>query len=96
MSLTGDATASLVGVDGSANISAALTLANVNTNIGNFGDAVTVPTVTVNAKGLVTAVTQTAIPTASTSVKGLASFDTTQFIVTNGAVFLSTVDAGTY
>jgi hypothetical protein len=96
LGLTGDATASLVGVDGSANISAALTLATVNSNIGNFGDAVTVPTVTVNAKGLVTAVTQTAIPTASTTVKGLASFDTTQFTVSNGAVFLTTVDAGTY
>jgi len=45
---------------------------------------------------LVTAVTQTAIPTASTTVKGLASFDTTQFTVSNGAVFLTTVDAGTY
>jgi hypothetical protein len=96
LGLTGDATASLVGVDGSANISAALTLATVNSNIGNFGDAVTVPTVTVNAKGLVTAVTQTAIPTASTTVKGLASFDTTQFTVSNGAVFLTTIDAGTY
>lgn len=96
LNLTGDATASLVGVDGASNISAALTLANVNTNIGNFGDAVTVPTVTVNAKGLVTAVTQTAIPYASTSVKGLASFDNTQFTVTSGLVTLSTVDAGTY
>jgi hypothetical protein len=96
LSLTGDATATLTSVDGSAAVSAALTLATVNANIGNFGDAVTVPTVTVNAKGLVTAVTQTAIPYASTSVKGLASFDSTQFTVTNGSVFLTTVDAGTY
>jgi len=96
LSLTGDATATLTSVDGSAAVSAALTLATVNANIGNFGDAVTVPTVTVNAKGLVTAVTQTAIPYASTSVKGLSSFDSTQFTVTNGAVYLSTVDAGTY
>ena len=96
LSLTGDATATLTSVDGSVAVSAALTLATVNSNIGNFGDAVTVPTVTVNAKGLVTAVTQTAIPYASTSVKGLASFDTTQFTVTNGAVYLSTIDAGTY
>jgi hypothetical protein len=96
LSLTGDATATLTSVDGSAAVSAALTLATVNANIGNFGDSVTVPTVTVNAKGLVTAVTQTAIPYASTTVKGLSSFDSTQFTVTNGAVYLSTVDAGTY
>jgi hypothetical protein len=96
LSLTGDATATLTSVDGSAAVSAALTLATVNPNVGNFGDAVTVPTVTVNAKGLVTAITQTAIPYASTSVKGLASFDSTQFTVTSGSVFLTTVDAGTY
>ena len=96
LSLTGDATATLTSVDGSAAVSAALTLATVNANIGNFGDAVTVPTITVNAKGLVTAVTQTAIPYASTSVKGLSSFDSTQFTVTSGAVYLTTVDAGTY
>jgi hypothetical protein len=96
LSLTGDATATLTSVDGSAAVSAALTLATVNSNIGNFGDSVTVPTVTVNAKGLVTAVTQTAIPYATTSIKGLSSFDSTQFTVTSGAVFLSTVDAGTY
>ena len=96
LSLTGDATATLTSVDGSAAVSAALTLATVNPNVGNFGDAVTVPTVTVNAKGLITAITQTAIPYASTSVKGLASFDSTQFTVTSGSVFLTTVDAGTY
>ena len=96
LSLTGDATATLTSVDGSAAVSAALTLATVNPNVGNFGDAVTVPTVTVNAKGLVTAVTQTAIPYATTSVKGLASFDSTQFTITNGSVYLTTVDAGTY
>jgi hypothetical protein len=96
LSLTGDATATLSSVDGSAAVSAALTLATVNPNVGNFGDAVTVPTVTVNGKGLVTAIIQTAIPYASTTVKGLASFDTTQFTVTSGAVYLTTVDAGTY
>lgn len=96
LSLTGDATATLSGVDGSAAVSAALTLATVNANVGNFGDSVTVPSITVNGKGLVTAISQTLIPTASTSVKGLASFDSTQFTVTSGSVFLSTVDAGTY
>jgi hypothetical protein len=49
LSLTGDATATLASVDGSANVSGALTLATVNANVGTFLKT------TVNAKGLVTA-----------------------------------------
>lgn len=52
--LTGDGVASGPG-------SSALTLATVNLSPGTFGDQVTVPVVTVNAKGLVTSVTTTAI-----------------------------------
>lgn len=48
ISLTGDATATFSSVDGSANASAALTLATVNSNVGTFTK------LTVNAKGLVT------------------------------------------
>ena len=93
--VTGDATWQ-VSFDGSANVTSALTLATVNTNVGSFGDSVTVPTITVNAKGLVTAVTTTAIPTASTSVKGLAQFDSTQFTVTAGVATIAEIDGGTY
>lgn len=49
LSLTGDGSATLSNVDGSAAVSAALTLATVNANVGTFTK------VTVNAKGLVTA-----------------------------------------
>lgn len=96
LSLTGDATATLSSVDGSAAVSAALTLATVNSNVGSYGDSVTVPSFTVNAKGLVTAASSTAIPTATTAVKGLASFDSTIFTVTAGAVTITQVDGGTY
>jgi hypothetical protein len=96
LSLTGDATATLNSVDGTSNVSAALTLATVNGNVGTFGDSVTVPTFTVNAKGLITAASSTAIPYATTSVRGLASFDSTQFSITSGAVYLAQVDGGTY
>jgi hypothetical protein len=48
-----------------------LTLATVNANVGAYGDSTNVPTITVNAKGLVTAASQTAIPTATSSVTGL-------------------------
>jgi hypothetical protein len=37
-------------------VTAAGTLATVNSNVGSFGSATSVPVVTVNAKGLVTAV----------------------------------------
>lgn len=49
LSLTGDGTATLANVDGSAAVSAAFTLATVNSNVGTYTK------VTVNAKGLVTA-----------------------------------------
>lgn len=49
LSLTGDATATISSFNGSANVSGAITLATVNSNVGTFTK------LTVNAKGLVTA-----------------------------------------
>ena len=86
---SGDAT-------GSGTTALGLTLATVNSNVGSFGTATSVPAVTVNAKGLVTAVTTNAIPTATTSVLGLASFDSVEFTVTAGAVTIKSIDGGTY
>lgn len=45
--MSGDATIANTG---------ALTFANVNGNVGSFGSATLIPIVTVNAKGLITAV----------------------------------------
>lgn len=73
-----------------------LTLATVNANVGSFGSGTSVPNITVNAKGLVTAVSTTAIPTATASVLGLASFNSTDFTVSGGAVTIAQVDGGTY
>jgi hypothetical protein len=61
LSLTGDATATFSSVDGSTNVSSALTLATVNTNVGTFGAASSIPVITVNAKGLVTGVSTAAV-----------------------------------
>lgn len=58
--LTGDVTAS--------QDSNATTLATVNANVGTFGTATQVSTVTVNAKGLVTVASNTAIAVPSTQV----------------------------
>ena len=59
--LTGDVTASGTG-------SAAATLATVNSNVGSFGTATQTPTVTLNAKGLATAASNTTISIPHTQV----------------------------
>lgn len=134
LTLTGDASATFEDVDGSGNVSATLTLATVNSNVGEFGSATEIPVFTVNAKGLITAVSTASISTAlgiaadsgsdtislatdtlnfvggtaigtsinsatntvtisavdaTTSTKGVASFDAGDFTVTNGAVSLN-------
>lgn len=53
---TGDQTITLTGdVTGSGTGSFATTLATVNGNVGSFGSSTSIPSITVNAKGLVTA-----------------------------------------
>jgi hypothetical protein len=70
--LTGDVTSAGSGFNGSANNTNATTLATVNSNVGSFGSATQVPVVTVNAKGLTTAASNTTIQLASTAaVTGL-------------------------
>lgn len=60
ISITGDLTWT-VSFNGSAAVTAAGTLATVNSNVGAFGSSTAIPTVTVNAKGLVTAVSGNAV-----------------------------------
>ena len=91
LSLTGDGTATFSGVDGSSNVSATLTLGTVNNNSGTFGNSTTVPSITVNTKGLVTAVEANPIPTASTNSLGLSSFDNNDFTVSGGSVSLKNI-----
>lgn len=95
ISTTGDATWT-TNFDGLANATAALTLATVNATVGSFGTSTSVPSITVNAKGLVTSVSSTAIPLATTSVFGLAAFDTLDFIVTGGVITIRPIDGGAY
>ena len=102
LTLSGDATGTLTAVDGTATVDAVVTLATVNSNVGSFGNSTSVPTLTVNDKGLVTALSSTSIPlataasTSGAAVNGLASFSTTNFSVTSGYVTVSEVDGGTY
>lgn len=79
ISHTGDVTAPATNIDGSGNISLATTLATVNANVGAFGSAAAVPVITVNAKGLVTAVSTAALGTMATQAA-------TSVAITGGAV----------
>ena len=73
--INGDGSATLTSVDGTANVTAGLTLATVNTAVGTYGSATSIPVVTVNGKGLVTNVTTAAIST-SLGVAGDSGTDT--------------------
>jgi len=53
--------------------SLALTLATVNSNVGTFGSATQVPQITVNAKGLATAVANVTVTPAVGSITGLGT-----------------------
>lgn len=62
-------------ITGDASLSAggALTLSTVNSNVGSFGSATQSPSITVNAKGLVTAASATTITPAVGSITGLGT-----------------------
>lgn len=75
-SVSGDATLANTG---------ALTLATVNSNVGSFGSATAAPAVTVNAKGLVTAVSTNTITPAVGSITGLGTGVATALAVNVGS-----------
>ena len=66
VTLTGDATGASTGTGSSTSLP--VTLATVNSTVGTFGNSTYVPTVTVNAKGLVTSVASTLIDNTVSSV----------------------------
>ncbi|SPL71513.1 phage tail protein [Acinetobacter stercoris] len=67
---TGAATGS-VQFDGSKDVTCVLTLANSGVVEGTYGSGIEIPTVTVNAKGLLTVVSTTPIRAASTTQTGV-------------------------
>ena len=66
VAITGDLAYTSGSFDGTGNVTGTGTLATVNSNVGSFGSQTLIPVVTVNAKGLVTAVTTAAVGTALT------------------------------
>lgn len=73
IAITGDLSYTSPAFNGSANVTAAGTLATVNTNVGTFGSATQVGTFTVNGKGLLTAASNTSIQIAESQVTNLVS-----------------------
>lgn len=79
ITVSGDVGGTSAAWTGSGNISFAATLATVNANVGSFGSASAVPVLTVNAKGLVTAVSTTALGGMATQAPGAVA-------ITGGAI----------
>ena len=101
VAMTGDVAWTSAGLDGSANVTGTSTLATVNSNVGSFGGSGSIPIVTVNAKGLVTAVTTASIVT-SLTVDGDTgtqnvdlSADDLQFLGTSNEIETAVTKTGT-
>ena len=62
----GDATAANVIFNGTANVELGFTLATVNSNVGAYGNTTSVPTITVDAKGRITSISNNTIATSFT------------------------------
>jgi len=85
VSLSSDATVASTG---------ALTLATVNSNVGTYGSATKASVVTVNAKGLVTAVSESTVTPAVGSVTGLGTGVATSLAVNVGTAGAPVVNGG--
>lgn len=84
--LTGDATASGPG-------SVALTLATVNGNVGSFGSSTSIPSFTVNAKGLITAASGNAVIAPAGTLSGTTLNAT---VVSSSLTSVGTITSGTW
>lgn len=62
-SISGDGSAPAVAFDGTANVALSLTLASVNSDVGTYGSATAIPSITVDAKGRITSVSTNNIAT---------------------------------
>lgn len=67
-----------------------ITRRNTTVTAGEYGSVTEIPVITVDASGFIDSIGEVTIQDASTSNKGIASFDASDFVVTSGAVSLAT------
>lgn len=85
IAMTGDLVWTSPAFDGTGNVTAAGTLATVNSNVGAFGSATAAGTFTVNGKGLITAAASATITPAVGSITGLGTGVATALAVNVGS-----------
>jgi hypothetical protein len=66
----GDATAANVSFNGTANVDLNVVLSTVNAQVGTYGNTTTIPSITVDSKGRITAISNTSIAASSFTVAG--------------------------
>ena len=94
--ITGNQTITISGdASGSGTTSIALTLDTVNSNVGTFGSATAIPSITVNAKGLVTAITTDAVSIPSGTITLTGDVTTSGTTGSSTATTLATVNSNT-
>ena len=76
IAMTGDVAYTSASFDGSGNVTGTSTLATVNSDVGTAGSSTAIPVITVNAKGLITAVSTASISSALTVGADNGSDDT--------------------
>lgn len=91
---TGDQTITLTGdITGSGTGSFVTTLATVNGNVGSFGSSTSIPSFTVNAKGLITASSGNAVIAPAGTLTGTTLASN---VVTSSLSSVGTVSSGTW
>jgi hypothetical protein len=93
ISITGDLSYTSNGFDGTGNVTGSGILATVNSNVGTFGSSTSIPTFTVNAKGLITSVSGNVVIAPASTLTGsvLASN-----ILTSSLTTVGTITSGTW
>jgi hypothetical protein len=96
IAITGDLTYTSPSFNGSGNVTGTGTLATVNSNVGSFGSGSSIPTITVNAKGLITAVSTTAV-TSGTTITDDTTTNASRFLTftsaTSGSISAANVSS---